>query len=175
MDKAHQNYLVLRVILRNLGHMVADVRGNVKDIRQESGFFWSSLVAWWVKDLMLSLLWFVGSLLWCGFNPWPGNFHMLLSDFYRNGGSQWPVLTLAFSRKGTRCLPVPPTFVSARQLSRPLENCSLKQKPVFMGLSPLRRVNPGLSTPKHLGVGCSKYIFPMLGPLSKHLFKLNFW
>jgi len=31
------------------------------------------LVAQWVK---VSLLW-LGSQLWCGFNPWPGNFHML--------------------------------------------------------------------------------------------------
>ena len=29
-----------------------------------------------VKDPVLSLLW-PGSLLWCEFNPWPGNFHML--------------------------------------------------------------------------------------------------
>ena len=36
----------------------------------------SSLVARWVKDLVLSLLW-LWSLLWHGFNPWPGNFHML--------------------------------------------------------------------------------------------------
>ena len=28
-----------------------------------------------VKDLSLSLLWF-RSLLWHGFSPWPGNFHM---------------------------------------------------------------------------------------------------
>ena len=34
---------------------------------------WSSLVAQWVKDLALSLLW-LGSLMWCGFHPWPGNF-----------------------------------------------------------------------------------------------------
>ena len=27
----------------------------------------SFLAAWWVKDRALSLL-------WCGFNPWPGNF-----------------------------------------------------------------------------------------------------
>ena len=47
-------------------------------------FFWkererererSSLVAQWVKDLALSQLW-LGSLLWCGIVPWPGNFHM---------------------------------------------------------------------------------------------------
>ena len=28
-----------------------------------------------VKDPALSLLW-LGSLLWCRFNPWPGNFHV---------------------------------------------------------------------------------------------------
>ena len=31
---------------------------------------WSSLVAYLVKDLALSLL-------WCGFSPWPGNFCIL--------------------------------------------------------------------------------------------------
>ena len=36
-------------------------------IKEFSG---SSLVAQWVKDSALSLL-------WCRFNPWPGNFHML--------------------------------------------------------------------------------------------------
>ena len=35
----------------------------------------SSLVAQWVKDLTLSLQW-LGSLLWLGFDPWPGNSHM---------------------------------------------------------------------------------------------------
>ena len=35
----------------------------------------SSPVAWWVKDLALSLLW-LRSLLWCGFDPWPGHFSM---------------------------------------------------------------------------------------------------
>ena len=29
-----------------------------------------------VKDLALSLQW-LGSLLWLGFYPWPGNFYML--------------------------------------------------------------------------------------------------
>ena len=29
-------------------------------------------MAQWVKDQLLSL----GSMLWHGFNPWPGNFHM---------------------------------------------------------------------------------------------------
>ena len=30
----------------------------------------------WIKDLALSLQ-CLGSLLWLGFNPWSGNFHML--------------------------------------------------------------------------------------------------
>ena len=34
----------------------------------------SSLVAQWLKDLVLSLLW-CRSLLWRRFNPWPRNFH----------------------------------------------------------------------------------------------------
>ena len=33
-------------------------------------------MAQWVKDPALSLLW-LGSPLRCGFDPWPGNFHML--------------------------------------------------------------------------------------------------
>ena len=37
---------------------------------------WSSLVAQWVKDPVWSLLW-LGSLLWCGFNPWPEKFLIL--------------------------------------------------------------------------------------------------
>ena len=36
----------------------------------------SSLVPPWVKDLALSLLW-LWSQLWCDFDPWSGNFHML--------------------------------------------------------------------------------------------------
>ena len=28
----------------------------------------------WIKDWGLSLQW-LGLLLWCGFDPWPGNFH----------------------------------------------------------------------------------------------------
>ena len=36
----------------------------------------SSLVAQWVKDLVLSLQQ-LRSLLWCGFHPWPRNFCML--------------------------------------------------------------------------------------------------
>ena len=34
--------------------------------------FWSSLVALWVRDLVLSLLW-LELLLWRGFDPWPRN------------------------------------------------------------------------------------------------------
>ena len=37
---------------------------------------WSSQVAPQVKDLALSLHQ-LGSLLWCGFSPWPRDFHML--------------------------------------------------------------------------------------------------
>ena len=37
---------------------------------------WSSLVAQWAKDPVLSLLW-LWLLLWHGFDPWPGNFCML--------------------------------------------------------------------------------------------------
>ena len=33
---------------------------------------WNSLMVEQVKDLALSLL-RLGSLLWCSFNPWPGN------------------------------------------------------------------------------------------------------
>lgn len=39
-----------------------------------TGFFLSSLVAQWVKDPAV-LPQQPGSLLWCGFNPWPRNFH----------------------------------------------------------------------------------------------------
>ena len=35
----------------------------------------SSLGARWVEDPVLSLQW-LGLLLWCGFHPWPGTFHM---------------------------------------------------------------------------------------------------
>ena len=36
----------------------------------------SSLVAQWVKDPVLSLQ-CLRLLLWCGFDPWPGNSHVL--------------------------------------------------------------------------------------------------
>ena len=37
---------------------------------------WRSLVAEWVRGLVLSLQQ-LALLLWCGFNPWSGNFHIL--------------------------------------------------------------------------------------------------
>ena len=37
--------------------------------------FWISLVVQWAKDLSFSLEQ-LRSLLWCRFDPWPGNFHM---------------------------------------------------------------------------------------------------
>ena len=43
----------------------------------------SSLVAWWVKDLVLSLLW-LGSLLWRRFSPWPRTFCMLQAQPKQN-------------------------------------------------------------------------------------------
>ena len=39
-------------------------------------FFRSAFVVQLVKDPTLSQQW-LRSLLWCGFDPWPGNFHML--------------------------------------------------------------------------------------------------
>ena len=36
----------------------------------------SSLLVQQVNNLALSL-WWLGSLLWLGFCPWPGNFHMM--------------------------------------------------------------------------------------------------
>ena len=38
--------------------------------------FWNSLVVQWIKDLVLSLQQ-PGSLLWCEFHLWLGNFHLL--------------------------------------------------------------------------------------------------
>ena len=35
-----------------------------------------SFVAQWVRDLALSPQWLLRLLLWRGFDPWPGNFHM---------------------------------------------------------------------------------------------------
>ena len=45
-----------------------------RDIKKKNSQ--SSLVAQWVKDLALSLLW-LGSLLWHRFHPWTGKFSML--------------------------------------------------------------------------------------------------
>ena len=35
----------------------------------------SALVAQWVRDPALVPIW-LRSLLWCRFDPWPGNFHV---------------------------------------------------------------------------------------------------
>ena len=42
----------------------------INNVLQKRSLLWSSLLAHQVKDLALSLLWH-------GFDPWPGNFHML--------------------------------------------------------------------------------------------------
>ena len=47
--------------------------------------FRSSLVAQWIKDLSFLLLW-LWLLLWCGFNPWPGNFCMLWAQLKKKKG-----------------------------------------------------------------------------------------
>ena len=49
-------------------------RGNIS--QPNIGHLWSSLVAQQIKDLVLSLQW-LRLLLWRGFDPWPGKFHML--------------------------------------------------------------------------------------------------
>ena len=46
---------------------------------------WSSLVAQWVKDQVLSLLW-LGSLMWLEYDPWPENFHMPQVQVQPKGG-----------------------------------------------------------------------------------------
>ena len=57
----------------DLGSYEKKIRRN-KEIEEKSKEIkaWGSLVAQWVKELMLSLLWF-GSLVRCGFDPWPRN------------------------------------------------------------------------------------------------------
>ena len=57
----------------SLHFSLKEVRSNFSIFKNESGM---SPVAQWVKDLAWSLLW-LGSLLWCRFKPWLGNFHML--------------------------------------------------------------------------------------------------
>ena len=53
---------------------------------------WSSLVAQRVKDLALSLMW-LWLLLWCGFDPWPGNFHVLWA---------WPKKIYSYEMSNTK-------------------------------------------------------------------------
>ena len=46
-----------------------------KKIINKNDWNWSSPVTHWIKDPMLSLPCF-RSLLWYGFDPWPGNFYV---------------------------------------------------------------------------------------------------
>ena len=46
-----------------------------QNLLKERGWCQSSLVAQWVKDTA-SLPWWLRSLLWYRFDPWPGNFHI---------------------------------------------------------------------------------------------------
>ena len=48
-------------------------RARISDKEYKPGEF---LVVQWVNDPALPQLW-LRLLLWCGFYPWPGNFHML--------------------------------------------------------------------------------------------------
>ena len=59
----------------------------------------SSLVTQWVKDLALSLMW-LGSFLWCGFDPWPGNFCIC-----RHGHKRKVCSTVLLIHKGTHPTP----------------------------------------------------------------------
>ena len=52
--------------------IASDRKPNTNWLKQKA---WSSLVAQWIKDLVVSLQQ-LGSLLQCSFDPWPGNFHM---------------------------------------------------------------------------------------------------
>ena len=67
----------------------------------------SSLVAQWVKDLAWSLLWFE-SLLWRGFDPWPGNFHMLSvtknKTKTKTGMLCWPIAPLDWFHLWLSCV-----------------------------------------------------------------------
>ena len=54
---------------------VSHLRGKILSLLLKEGVG-ISLVAQQVKDLVLSLQW-LKLLLWLGFNPWPGNFHVL--------------------------------------------------------------------------------------------------
>lgn len=44
-------------------------------------------MAQWIKDLSFLLLW-LWLLLWCGFNPWPGNFCMLWAQLKKKKRSR---------------------------------------------------------------------------------------
>ena len=59
-----------------------------KKRKNKSHTTWSSLVAQWVKDPVLSLRW-LRSLLW-QVNPWPWNFHMVWVQSKQNKTKQPP-------------------------------------------------------------------------------------
>ena len=56
-------------------HCKPAIMEKIKLIDKKISVPWCSLVTQWVKDPALSLQ-RLGSLLWCGLDPWPGNFHM---------------------------------------------------------------------------------------------------
>ena len=55
------------------------------------------MVKQWVKDLALLQLWH-RLRLWCGSDPWPGNFHMLQEWPKEKGGGEY-FYNMAFSKK----------------------------------------------------------------------------
>ena len=69
--------LALEVVVASLAEDCPFCKSAVK--KNSTGF---STVMQWVNDLALLQLWY-RSQLWLRFDPWPGNFHMLLGG----GGS----------------------------------------------------------------------------------------
>ena len=91
-----------QIKLRHLKRVVIDIK-----------ILESSLVAQWIKDLAFSLLW-LRWLQWCGFDPWPGNFHS-----QRWGGAKKSIKILSPCKK----------IISENSLSliiRNLSRCSSK-------------------------------------------------
>ena len=57
------------------------VEGEFKTLHHTS---WSSLVVQWVKNPALFNLQQFRLLLWHGFDPWPGNFHLPPQEWPKN-------------------------------------------------------------------------------------------
>lgn len=96
------------------------------------------------------------------------------SCFGRNVGSQGPVLISALNRKETRCPPVPRHLLVLSSCAGPCRIAASKGNLFSWGFL-LRRVSShGLSTPKHLGLRYSKYVFPVFSLLSKPLSDAEF-